>query len=94
MSYVGNALNPMAFPSLKVMDTEIVSMSLKLMNAPSSARGNLTSGGTESILMAIKTYRDYALATRGITQPEMIAPISVHPAFLKGILTSLTLTLT
>jgi len=46
--------------------------------------GSLTSGGTESILMAVKTYRDLAKDQRGITEPEMIVPVSIHPAFLKG----------
>jgi sphinganine-1-phosphate aldolase len=61
------------------MDSEVVSMCLSLFNSPlpSSAvdevggAGTTTSGGTESILMACKAYRDRARAERGITEPEM-----------------------
>jgi glutamate/tyrosine decarboxylase-like PLP-dependent enzyme len=49
-----------------------------------SAVGNMTSGGTESIMMAVRTARDFARAERGITTPEMIAPITAHPAFYKS----------
>lgn len=37
--FIGNALNPLAFPALKLMETEIVTMALRLLNAPESARG-------------------------------------------------------
>src|SRR6185312_2438856 len=47
-----NALNPMAFPSLRRFETEVVSMVAGLLGAP-EAVGSLTSGGTESILMAV-----------------------------------------
>ena len=46
--------------------------------------GTLSSGGTESILLAMKTYRDRALAEKGITKPEMIAPVTAHAAFDKA----------
>lgn len=44
----------------------------------------MTSGGTESILTAVKASRDYMAATRGITQPEMVIAISAHAAFIKA----------
>ena len=46
-----------AFPSLKQMEDDVVSMGLNLLNAPESACGNMTSGGTESIFLAVKTCR-------------------------------------
>jgi sphinganine-1-phosphate aldolase len=52
------------------MEAEIVSMCLRLYNNPNGA-GTTTSGGTESIIMAVKTYRDWARAIKGITEPEM-----------------------
>jgi sphinganine-1-phosphate aldolase len=52
------------------MEAEIVSMCLKMYNAPNGA-GTMTSGGTESIIMACKAYRDWARDTKGITEPEM-----------------------
>ena len=44
----------------------------------------MSSGGSESIQLAMKTYRDHARATRGITSPQMIVPISAHAAFDKA----------
>ena len=44
----------------------------------------MTSGGTESIIMACKAYRDYGLNEKGIKHPEMILPRTAHPAFEKA----------
>ena len=66
------------------MESEIISMVLNLFNAPTGAAGSVTSGGTESILMSIKAHRDMARDLKGITEPEIVAPISVHAAFDKG----------
>ena len=46
--------------------------------------GSMTSGGTESILTAVKASRDYMAATRGITEPEMVIAVSAHAAFIKA----------
>ncbi|KAI0745932.1 PLP-dependent transferase [Earliella scabrosa] len=80
---VSNPLHPDVFPAVRKMEAEIVAMVLKMYNNPTGA-GCTTSGGTESIVMAVKTYRDWARATKGITEPEMIIPISAHAAFDKG----------
>jgi len=53
------------------MEAEIVAMVLKLYHAPEGAAGTMTSGGTESIIMSIKAYRDWAKAVKGIREPEM-----------------------
>lgn len=58
-------------------------MVLNMYGNPSGA-GTTTSGGTESILLACKTYRDWARAVKGITRPEMIVPESAHAAFWKA----------
>jgi glutamate/tyrosine decarboxylase-like PLP-dependent enzyme len=79
-----NALNPFRFPSLAHMEKEICGMTRDLLNAPDGAGGTLTSGGTESILMSVKAARNRAREERGVEQPEMIAPISAHPAFAKA----------
>lgn len=80
-----NALNPMLIPSLRKLETEVVSMTSWMLNGDSITAGSLTSGGTESILMAIKTYRDRARQLcPGITRPNMVVPISIHPAFEKA----------
>jgi len=78
-----NGLGPGAFRSLKKFESEVVAMTAGLLGDP-AAVGNMTSGGTESILMAVKTARDWARATKGITDPEMIAPVTAHPAFDKA----------
>ncbi|KAI0630423.1 PLP-dependent transferase [Trametes polyzona] len=80
---VSNPLHPDVFPAIRKMEAEIVAMVLKMYNNPNGA-GTTTSGGTESIIMAVKTYRDWARATKGITEPEMVVPISAHAAFDKG----------
>ena len=46
--------------------------------------GAMTSGGTESILSAVKASRDFMRATKGITEPEMIIGDSAHAAFFKA----------
>lgn len=80
-----NALNPMAFPSLRRMETEVVAMTLGLLHAPEGACGTMTSGGSESLLLAMKTARDWARATRPhVREPEVLLPKSAHPALFKA----------
>jgi glutamate/tyrosine decarboxylase-like PLP-dependent enzyme len=75
----------MAFKSLKKLESEVVRMSVNLLNGNDQCVGTMTSGGTESIMMAIKTYRDRARVTNpSIRQPEVIVPESVHVAFDKA----------
>lgn len=70
-----NALSPMVFPSLCRFETEIVAMVADMLHGDGAVVGSVTSGGTESILMAVKTYRDRARALfPQITQPEMVSP--------------------
>jgi sphinganine-1-phosphate aldolase len=80
-----NALNPTAFPSLLLYETEVVSMCADLLHGDGAVAGSMTSGGTESVLMAFKVYRDLARKLRPwITEPEVIAPVSIHPAIEKA----------
>ena len=77
-----NALGPAAFPSLKRMEADVISMGLGLLNAPEGACGNMTSGGSESIFMAVKTCRDQARAQGRVADGgELLMPYSAHPAF-------------
>jgi len=79
-----NALNPVAFPSLKRFESEVLAMGADLLG-DGNAVGAMTSGGTESILMAVKTARDWSRVKRpGVTRPEMVLPVSAHPAFIKA----------
>lgn len=80
-----NGLGPIAFPSLKQMEDEVISMGLSLLHAPEGAAGNITSGGTDSITMAIKTARDYARSEGRLKgQGNLVLPWSAHPAFDKA----------
>lgn len=81
-----NALNPMAFKSLKRFEHEVVRMSADLLGGDDNTVGVMTSGGTESCLLPVMTYRDRA-AGRGLfrsKKPEMIAPQSIHVAWEKA----------
>lgn len=91
-----NSLNPSAFPSIRKFETEVVSMSADLVNGDADVVGNMTSGGTESILCAVKAARERAMERKAQVvslslskggespQPEMIVPLSAHPAFDKA----------
>jgi glutamate/tyrosine decarboxylase-like PLP-dependent enzyme len=80
-----NALGPKAFPSLKKFEDDVVDWALDLLHAPPTASGVMTSGGTESLFLALATARDWARAARpSITKPEIVVPVSAHPAFDKA----------
>ena len=80
-----NGLGPLAFPSLKRMEDEVVGFGLGLFHAPDEASGAITSGGTDSITMAMKAARDFARKARGVTGPlNIVIPRSAHPAFDKA----------
>ena len=80
-----NGLNPMAFPSLKRMESEVVGMTASMLNGPPEAAGTMTSGGTESILLAVKGARDRARSRRPwLRRPEMVLPRTIHAAFDKA----------
>lgn len=80
-----NGLNPSAFPSLRKFETEVVAMTAGVLGGSAKTAGNMTTGGTESILMAMKTAREWARANRPeIKTPEIIVPTTAHPAFDKA----------
>ena len=80
-----NALNPSAFPSLKNMEIELVRQLAHLFHAPEGSTGSLTSGGTESILLAVKTARAWTQKKCGKgAELEVILSESAHPAFHKA----------
>jgi sphinganine-1-phosphate aldolase len=82
---VANPLHPEIFPGVRKMESEIVSMVLKMYQATDDdAAGSVTSGGSESIIMSMKAHRDWALDKKGITEPEIVVPVSAHAAFDKG----------
>ncbi len=79
-----NALNPVAFGSLRQMEAQVVRMTADMLNGDEHVAGTMTSGGSESIMVAVKTYRDWGIATKGVTRPNMVLPLSAHPAFTKA----------
>ena len=79
-----NGLGPAAFPSLAQMEREVVAFGLQLLNAPQGAAGAMTSGGTDSIVMAVKAARDYARSRGQKGQANIVVPFSAHPAFDKA----------
>lgn len=76
-----NALDPTAFPSLLQMENELVGFACDLLDAPASAVGTVTSGGTESILLAVQGARD---ARPEVARPRMVLPDTAHAAFHKA----------
>ncbi len=88
-----NQLHADIWPSAFKYEAEIVAMTAHMLNGEAAGApvgsengicGCVSSGGTESIMLAMKTYRDWGRATKGITEPEMVLPISAHPAFDKA----------
>jgi len=80
-----NALDPTTYPSVMRIEREVVRMIINLLRGDENVVGNMTSGGTESILLAVKTARDWARANRPeIRVPEMIVPRTAHAAFHKA----------
>jgi glutamate/tyrosine decarboxylase-like PLP-dependent enzyme len=76
-----NGLSPSAFPSLARMEREVVWALLDLLGAdPERGGGTMASGGTESIILAVKAYRDAS----GARHPAMVVPSTAHPAFIKA----------
>ena len=76
-----NGLDPTAFPSLLRMENDLVAHASRLLDAPSTVVGSVTSGGTESILLAVQTARD---AHPEIATPSMVLPSTAHAAFHKA----------
>ncbi|MEW6231742.1 MAG: aminotransferase class V-fold PLP-dependent enzyme [Chloroflexota bacterium] len=87
-----NPLHPDLWPSAVKFEAEIVSMTANMLGAETAAAtdpdrrvcGTVSSGGTESILLAMKAYRDWARERKGITDPEAVVSITAHAAFEKA----------
>ena len=84
-----NPLHPDLWPSATKFEAEIVAMTADMLGArhadpAAPVAGTVSSGGSESIMLAMKTYRDFARARRGIAEPEIVAPVTAHAAFDKA----------
>jgi sphinganine-1-phosphate aldolase len=80
-----NGLDPTVFPSMLKLETDVVRMLATLLHGDENVVGHLTSGGTESIMLAVKTARDKARVEHPeISRPEMVLPKTAHAAFHKA----------
>jgi sphinganine-1-phosphate aldolase len=81
-----NPLHSDLWPSATKFEAEVISMTARMLGGDSAPGvcGSVSSGGTESIQLAMKAYRDQAWHERGIREPEMVVPSSAHAAFDKA----------
>lgn len=79
-----NPLHADVFPGICKMEAEVVRMTATLFNGGPEACGTMTTGGTESIMMACKAYRDYGRDSKGINKPNIVLPVTAHTAFDKS----------
>jgi glutamate/tyrosine decarboxylase-like PLP-dependent enzyme len=80
-----NGLDPLSFPSLLRLENEVVEMTAKLLGCDNDVVGNFSTGGTESLILAVKTARDYSRAVKPhIKEPELVLPITAHASIFKA----------
>jgi sphinganine-1-phosphate aldolase len=79
-----NGLDPTTFTSVPVMEREVVGFVRDLLGGDETCVGSVTTGGTESCLLAVKTARDLWVQAGGVGTPRLLAPVTVHAAFQKA----------
>ncbi len=79
-----NGLDPTTFTSVAVMEREVLGFARELLHGGDEVVGSVTSGGTESCLLAVKTAREAWRAAGGVGRPRIVAPVTVHAAFHKA----------
>lgn len=83
-----NGLDPTTFTSVAVMERELVAFARRVLrgpvDGPDAVVGSVTSGGTESCLLAVKIARDAFVEQHPGVRPRVVAPVSVHAAFRKA----------
>jgi len=80
-----NVLDPTSFPSVLKMERDVISMVANVLGGDNHTVGNITAGGTESIMLALKAARDYFKANKNATAtPEVILASTAHAAFFKA----------
>ncbi|KAI9502937.1 Dihydrosphingosine phosphate lyase [Coemansia spiralis] len=84
MFNITNPLHPGVFPGLRRIEAEIVQMVLNLYNSSPECCGTTTSGGTESIIMAVRAHAVWGREIRGIDTPNIVVPVTAHAAFDKA----------
>lgn len=87
-----NSIQRDVCPSLTKYEGEVIAMTLDIMNGDAvharnpkeKACGSLTTGGTDSIFQSVYVHREWGAEKKGITQPEIVLPVTAHPAFFKA----------
>ena len=79
-----NVLQRDMYPSATKFEAEIVAMTASMLHGDDQTVGVVTSGGTESLMNPMLVYREWARDTKNITAPEVIMPVTAHPALDKG----------
>lgn len=78
-----NGLNPFKYPSLVSVEADVVRWAADLVHTHPKA-GTMSSGGTESIFLAVHTAREHARQHRGVVAPNIVTVETAHPAFAKA----------
>ncbi|WP_333812738.1 aspartate aminotransferase family protein [Timonella senegalensis] len=80
-----NALDPTTFPSVAVMESDLIAFAREMLHGGNDVAGNVTSGGTESCLLAVRTARDlWRVGRDRFAIGRIVAPTTVHAAFRKA----------
>jgi glutamate/tyrosine decarboxylase-like PLP-dependent enzyme len=82
-----NGLDPTVYPSARKIENHVVAACLELLRAPAGAVGTATAGGTESVILAVKTARDYARASGRLASGQrgkLLLPVTAHACFHKA----------
>jgi glutamate/tyrosine decarboxylase-like PLP-dependent enzyme len=79
-----NGLDPTTFTSVAVLEREVIGFVRGILHGGADVVGSVTTGGTESCLLAVKTARDNWRLRGGTGQPRLLAPVTVHAAFQKA----------
>lgn len=76
-----NGLDPTVYPSARKIENQVVGACLDLLQAPEGAVGTATAGGTESVMLAVKSARDF---NKSVKNPKMLLPETAHACFHKA----------
>lgn len=81
-----NGLDPTTFGSVAVLERDLVAFARDLLGGDDDVVGTVTTGGTESCLLAVKTARDVWMRSSPSsgTRPRLVAPVTAHAAFQKA----------
>lgn len=79
-----NVLQRDMYPSATKLESEIIAMTAEMLHGDETTGGLVTSGGTESLVTAMLTYREWGRNTKGIDHPQIIMPVTAHPAHDKA----------